>query len=156
MTAIAFVVPGSPVPWQRAGGHGRRRFTPPRQRVYQAAVRAHAAQALRSATRHGIEWGGERYLVEVLACWPDARQRDIDNALKSALDAMQRVLYPNDAKVDVVTGWRHASKKSAPHLVVMVEAMTVGEAEHRAADARARMVALVDPACWPVTIRRAA
>jgi Holliday junction resolvase RusA-like endonuclease len=88
---VSFTVPGPVVPWQRAASVGARRFTPAKQRAYQANVRMHAL-----AARPRGPWlpsKHARYRVDVEAYLPDERRRDLDNIAKTILDALNGVLY---------------------------------------------------------------
>jgi Holliday junction resolvase RusA-like endonuclease len=98
--ALVFTVPGPCVPWMRAGSEGRARFTPKKQRVYQAHV-AWCATAARAAARAYPQTSSKatRYAVALEVYMPDARRRDIDNGLKTILDACQRILWPDDSQV---------------------------------------------------------
>jgi Holliday junction resolvase RusA-like endonuclease len=94
---VTFVVPGPVVPWQRAASVGARRFTPAKQRAYQANVRMHAL-----AARPRGPWlpsKHARYRVDVEAFLPDERRRDLDNVAKTILDALNGVLYLDDSQV---------------------------------------------------------
>ena len=102
MTAPLIVdVPGPCVSWQRTTSMQGRRLTPARQRAYQAHVRA-CAWAARAMHPAPPRLDG-RMSVRVLVCAADLRQRDVDNAAKTVLDACNRVLWSDDAQVDVLS-----------------------------------------------------
>lgn len=45
-----------------------------------------------------------RLAVSIMACPPDRRRRDLDNALKAPLDAMMHAgLYADDSQIDSIT-----------------------------------------------------
>lgn len=112
---IRFAVPGKIVPWARAGGNGKIRFTPPRQRRYagQVAALAKAAMAGRDPLSGPLQ-------LDLIASWkwPKAIPRavretpfptlkigrpDADNISKIAEDAMNGIVYHDDAQVAVLT-----------------------------------------------------
>lgn len=63
-------------------------------REYRAAVAAH----VRSGSLRG------RLAVEILALPPDRRRRDLDNALKAALDALTHAgVWEDDSQIDELT-----------------------------------------------------
>lgn len=117
MMGVHFVVPGPVVPWQRAASVGARRFTPPKQRAYQANVRMHAL-----AARPRGPWlpsKASRYRVDVEAYLPDERRRDLDNVAKTILDALNGVLYLDDSQVVTLLVATHIDR-AEPRVVVAV------------------------------------
>jgi Holliday junction resolvase RusA-like endonuclease len=105
---VSFTVPGPVVPWQRAASVGARRFTPAKQRAYQATVRYHAL-----AARPRGPWlpsKASRYRVDVEAFLPDERRRDLDNIAKTLLDALNGVLYLDDSQVTVLMVATHVDR----------------------------------------------
>ena len=91
---ITFVVEGPPVPWQRASGRGGKRFTPAKTRAYQQKLAWHMLRA-RPA---GWPLNGE-YVLDVGFWFGDRRRRDVDNCLKSIMDAGNGVLWADDSQV---------------------------------------------------------
>lgn len=100
MERLRIIIPGDPVPWMRAGGHGRMRFTPPRQREYQSWIRECAMVALDG---YAAEWPiapETNYDVRVGVCKATARRYDIDNCGgKQLLDSCNGVLWHDDSQV---------------------------------------------------------
>lgn len=97
--ALEFVVPGIPQPMQRprVGANGQM-YTPRKTLGFEHAV---AAQALRAMSLGGwSQRGKERYAVSLVAYFPDARRRDIDNVLKSVLDGCTPLVWADDSQVD--------------------------------------------------------
>ena len=104
---IAFEVPGEPVPKKRPRVVKGRTFTPPQTVEYEQAI----------AWRFKAEYQGQP-LEGPLRVWvtvrevdrPVQRQGDLDNYLKSALDALNGLAWKDDRQVvDVMaTVNRHA------------------------------------------------
>jgi crossover junction endodeoxyribonuclease RusA len=119
MMNVSFTVPGPVVPWQRAASVGARRFTPAKQRQYQANVRMHAL-----AARPRGPWlpsKHARYRVDVEAYLPDERRRDLDNVAKTILDALNGVLYLDDSQVTVLMVATHVDRERPRVEVHVVE-----------------------------------
>ena len=119
MMDVRFVVPGPVVPWQRAASVGARRFTPAKQRAYQATVRYHAL-----AARPRGPWlpsKHARYRVDVEAYLPDERRRDLDNIAKTILDALNGVLYLDDSQITTLLVATHVDRERPRVEVHVVE-----------------------------------
>ena len=121
MTALPLIVdvPGPHVSWKRTAtddtGHRR---TPKRQRAYQAHV---AACAWAARARHPAPPPMDgRMSVRVYVCAADLRQRDVDNAAKTVLDACNRVLWSDDAQVDYLGSERLEPSKTHARIVLVV------------------------------------
>ena len=116
---VTFVVPGPVVPWQRAASVGARRFTPAKQRAYQASVKMHAL-----AARPRGPWlpsKHARYRVDVEAYLPDERRRDLDNVAKTILDALNGVLYLDDSQITTLLVATHVDRERPRVEVRVVE-----------------------------------
>lgn len=105
MTAIIveFTVPGPPVAWERAGYNAKtgKYFTREKTRGYEKQVGLFCLQAMqRAGVRQQVpgEWA-----LEITAWRPPTvgkqRRGDIDNCAKSVLDALNKLLYADDAQV---------------------------------------------------------
>ena len=103
MTAVQFTVPGPPVPWMRAASRAGVRFTPAKQRGYQRLVADVARTALHRSPRWPLD---ARYRVDCSATFADARRRDLDNSIKTALDALSGVTWRDDSQVDEMHVYR--------------------------------------------------
>lgn len=79
-----FVIPGKPMPWQRAGYNRKTKahYTPEETRNYQTAVRSFACLS-------GVRPFEGRVGMELRIFFPDNRVRDDDNVEKSIRDALQ-------------------------------------------------------------------
>lgn len=138
-SSIHIIVPGAIVPWKRAqrrrfasGAHVT--FTDPEVEAYHGVVRMAAASAMAGAPP--IE---DPILLSVLAVfavpgsWSGKRQRealaglrhkttrpDLENTIKGALDAMQSVVYRDDAQI---IGYNSCCKVygARPRLEILVE-----------------------------------
>jgi len=113
---IAFVVPGVPVAWARAGSNNGMRFTPAKQRSFMAVLKAIAAEAMRGAPP--IAGPVE---LSIRATWPapsswSAKKRaatrwrtsrpDADNCGKIVADALNGICFLDDAQVVSLHVWK--------------------------------------------------
>lgn len=106
---ISFVVPGDAVPFARAGSRGTMRFTPPKQRSYEGAIKAFAFAAMGGKPPikgpvHLIiqaeylippSWSKKK---RAAAEWKESKP-DADNIAKIFKDAMNRIVFEDDAQV---------------------------------------------------------
>jgi Holliday junction resolvase RusA-like endonuclease len=116
MTVWTFTVLGPPRPKARArrGKDGRWR-TPKATRVYETTVR-NVAMLFRPRT-----WPLDaKYTVGIEVFFADARARDVDNAAKACLDALQTVAYHNDSQVDRVVCERGGIDPKNPRTVITI------------------------------------
>jgi Holliday junction resolvase RusA-like endonuclease len=106
---ISFVVPGQAVQFARAGSRGTRRFTPKRQADHMAVIKMLAAKAMDGTPPISgpVEM---RMRVEYLVppSWPKKKRAaakwkasapDADNLAKIAKDAMNKIVFVDDAQV---------------------------------------------------------
>ena len=115
---LRFTVAGPPQPKERARrGKGGRWYTPERTRSYEARVRWLCAAA---ASRAGWARGpGAAYAVDLAMFFGDARRRDVDNATKAILDALNGVAWLDDSEV-VELSVRRAIDRSTPRVEVEI------------------------------------
>jgi len=104
MTAIAFVVHGRPVTWQRGVRGLRFDARGKLAKEYREKVRLFAMQALGRARRAGLVWPDVRehhhaFRVDVAGWWPDAREGDEDRMVSLVRDALEGVVYKSDRQV---------------------------------------------------------
>lgn len=96
-TRWEFAVMGQPKPWQRTGGHGKRRFTPQATRDYERTV------AEIATIRRPAGWPYEAkdvfFSMTVLVFHKDGRRRDNDNCVKAVKDALNGIAYVDDYQV---------------------------------------------------------
>jgi Holliday junction resolvase RusA-like endonuclease len=106
---ISFIVPGDAVPWARAGSQGKRRFTPPKQRSYEGAIKTFASAAMdgdppmkgpiqliiRAEYLVPKSWSAKK---QAAAEWK-ASKPDADNIAKAYKDAMNKIVFEDDAQV---------------------------------------------------------
>lgn len=124
MTAISFVVPGTPIPKARPRVYGKRTITDPRTVAYEALVRMHALKARQLAKRSGIAWPlNAEYRVSIRFFVPDKRRRDVDNLLKSVLDACNAVLWDDDSQVSHIEAARQPAGLRGAEAAVLVEVL---------------------------------
>lgn len=113
---LEFWVPGRPIPWKRAASNGGQRYTPAPQRAYQRQVAACAREVLL-----GTEWTKHaRYRAEITITPPDRRRFDLDNVAKTALDALNLVVWNDDSQVDMLVVGRLGPDKEAPGMRVVI------------------------------------
>lgn len=110
---IAFTIPGEPVAFARAGANGGQRFTPKRQRDFMALVRLAASKAMdgqepfagpvqlsiRAAYLVPTSWPKKK---AALAKWRTSKP-DADNIAKIVSDAMNTIVFADDAQVVSLT-----------------------------------------------------
>ncbi len=119
--SCSFVVPGNPIPWQRAGGGAGRRFTRPETRMYQASVRAHAYSARVKPIDGPVR-------VACIFHRESHQPCDLDNLLKTILDALQGIAYENDRQVVSVSAEKFVDRKHPRAFVEVSAALdAVGE-----------------------------
>lgn len=141
MTPFAFTVPGSPVPWQRARGRGKRRFSSPEQTEYQNAVRWAALAACPPALRAALVKDAKIvWIVALSIVVPDRRRRDADNVQKQIGDALQGVLWLDDSQI-VEWHVRRVVDAERPR----VEVVTVARSTAPAAWSVSRMIETLAP-----------
>lgn len=113
MKSFTITLPGCPQPKERARrGAGGRWYTPERTRRYEKSI-GELAQVYVPR-----DWPADaKYSVEVVAHFPDARARDLDNVAKSVLDACNKVLWRDDSQVSRVALQREIDRVN-PRTVV--------------------------------------
>lgn len=125
-TRIMFIIPGDVVPWARSGG-GRTvaRFTPKRQRDYMGMIRAEAHKAMSAFP--GPFAGPLKLTVVAVYLWPKSTTKarmaavdgawkttkpDGDNISKIIKDAMNAIVYVDDAQVCESSCWKILGPKA--------------------------------------------
>ena len=123
---IQFEIPGPPVAWARARQSGKRHYTDPKVKAWKAEVGLRAAQA------RGMTVLADGALVVVLRfylspppSWPRKRTQealsgarhptgkpDADNLGKGVLDALNGVLWRDDAQVVELTVSKRYAKQA--------------------------------------------
>lgn len=107
--AITFIIPGEAVPFARAGGRGKVRFTPAKQRSAMGVVKLFAQQAMAGAA----PMEGPLHLslecdFLVPASWSKKQKAaadyksskpDLDNLTKLHKDALNGICWIDDAQV---------------------------------------------------------
>jgi Holliday junction resolvase RusA-like endonuclease len=112
---VEFFVPGPLVPWMRAQGSGRRRFTHPTRVAYAERV-AWLARAARPAS-----WPGDaRYNIQMWGRHVNRQRIDIDNVCKGQMDALNGILWNDDSQVDEIHAYRLPPCKLTAGLHVVV------------------------------------
>jgi len=134
MIVVAFTIPGEPVAFARSGGNGKVRFTPKRQRDFMALVRLAAHKAMDGAQPlAGPVELTIRATYPVPQSWPKKRaalarwrtsKPDADNLAKIVADAMNAIVFADDAQVASLT----VQKVYGPLAGVTVSASLLDEA----------------------------
>ena len=123
---LRFTVEGPPIPYQRVGRRGGgRAFKPKRMVEHMERIAEEASVALRDS-RHlwsFADWPTDaRYRLEVTAYLPTRRRVDADNLGKIIMDALNGVIWADDAQVSrLEVEKRH--DMAAPRTVVLVEVL---------------------------------
>lgn len=134
---IRFTVPGPPLAKQRARGGNGTHYTPDQTVRYENLVRTEAAKAMEILALPLLEgpvllqvvvfrpippsWSKKRQAAALEQRW-DTRKPDFDNFAKIVADALNGVVWKDDAQV--VQGWQQKLfTDGAPSLHVRVEAL---------------------------------
>jgi crossover junction endodeoxyribonuclease RusA len=113
--SILLTLPWPPTVNHYWGTKGKRRFVMSHGIAFRNAV----TLAFYGARRQGF--GRSRLRVDVLACPPDARRRDLDNLGKAVLDALAHArVYEDDSQIDDFRIHRGPQKKGEGMVVVEV------------------------------------
>lgn len=132
---IAFEISGPAVPFARAGANGKRRYTPKKQADFMAIVKDKAMRAMRD--RSPLE-GPVELAVRVTDIVPQSwsakkragatwitKRPDADNLAKILADAMNKIVYVDDAQVSSLI----VQKKYGPVCRVLVSVMELEGAQ---------------------------
>lgn len=110
---IALHIPGEPVAFARSGANGKRRFTPPKQRGFMSILKDEAAKRMdgqapmegpisvyiRAVYLAPQSWSQKR---KDAARWKTSKP-DADNLSKIVKDALNTIVYRDDAQVSQLT-----------------------------------------------------
>jgi Holliday junction resolvase RusA-like endonuclease len=137
---ITIVVLGTPVPWARAGGKGKQRFTPAKQRGNAETLRGEASRAfqeqagmdrplsgavrldIRAEFRIAKSWSKKKQAAAMTGEFPHIQKPDLDNITKQVKDALKSVVYDDDSQVN--QGWTEKVWSYQPKLVITVRPST--------------------------------
>lgn len=112
-TAITFIVPGPPVPWARARTNGKVHYTEPAVAAYKRKVAAVAQACMHPRKPHGgpvvlemravlpipASWSAKRRAAALEGLEVPGKKPDWDNLGKAVSDALNGVVYVDDAQV---------------------------------------------------------
>jgi Holliday junction resolvase RusA-like endonuclease len=127
-------VDGPPVGFRRHIGTGRRAHSDPGYARYRRLLAERMAMALPRG------WdGGATYALGVIAYVPDLRRRDVDNLLKSVMDAGNGIVWADDSQVTIATVARRLSREN-PGIEIAIRRTEPGLAE-RILEASGRLIA---------------
>lgn len=110
MSAISFVIPGTPVPFARTGGGTTTaRFTPRKQREAMGVIKLFASRAMDGKPpMEGPIWLSVEAFYVVPRSWSKKRaaeakwktsKPDLDNIVKLIKDACNKVVWHDDAQI---------------------------------------------------------
>jgi crossover junction endodeoxyribonuclease RusA len=114
-TRFSLTIPGNPIPKARPRVVDGRAFTPSRTKEYEALVREYA----RVAWGNREPWAGPVALT-MLFFRATAHRADLDNLVKAVTDALQGVVYDNDAQVAILHAERYIDRDD-PRVEILVE-----------------------------------
>lgn len=120
-TRWEFHVMGQPVPWQRTGGYGKRRYTPTKTRDYQKTVSDIAK--IRRPRGWPFRSKDVLFRMEVYVFHKDRRRRDNDNCCKSIKDALNEIAYVDDYQVQQ-TYVQWAIDRENPRAEIILEVLS--------------------------------
>ena len=151
MNDISFTVDGAPIPWARAGHHGKRHFTPAHVRRYQDWVKLCARQAMagRNPLKGAISLHAE-FILPVPSSWPLWKQDaaidgfvrptskpDADNLVKAVKDACNSIVWKDDAQVVVETVTKVYGERPRVYVMISELKTITSAAEWKAMQAEA-------------------
>lgn len=118
MSVRTFTVPGTPRPKgrPRLGRYGQV-FTPRSTKTYEHKVSVYALKA-------GIRVEPGPFTVTIELWFPDHRRRDVDNAAKGVLDALNGIAWDDDVEVKKLVSVRHQVDANDPRAVITIESGT--------------------------------
>ena len=122
---ISFFVSGICVPWERAGGQGKRRFTKPRTKEWQRKVRMAVIPARMDSVGKSYPVSGPLGVTMAFGLRNGTSMRaDLDNLAKSVLDAMNGMAYKDDSQVVSLSARKFLATDCAlgVHVIVREEA----------------------------------
>jgi Holliday junction resolvase RusA-like endonuclease len=116
-------VDGPPVGFKRHIGTGRRAHSDPVYEAYKRLLAGRMAFALPRGWHKGAT-----YALGVIAYVPDLRRRDVDNLLKSVMDAGNGIVWADDSQVTIATVARELSRER-PGIEIGVRRIEAGLVE---------------------------
>lgn len=121
---LRMIVPGRPVPWQRAGSFGKRRFTPKKMLDHQRRVKDIAFQIWRGRAPWPGPIGARLYFSFPLnkdGSETAALIGDGDNLNKLILDALSKLVYLDDRQVFPIEVFRVRGTRTGASYVELRE-----------------------------------
>lgn len=111
---VTFVIPGQPVAWQRPDSKGMQRYDTPRNRAHKKIIGYYAREVMKGAD---LMTGPLRLRVDFFLKTPKCRQDrsahyvkpDLDNLTKIVKDAMNGIVWKDDAQVYSIEATKHYS-----------------------------------------------
>lgn len=120
--AFTFVVPGIPVPKERARvNRAGWSFTPRKTQQAENAVRLFAMMAQKRTEMAILGPNCEKRLYVCVRFFGARKNADLDNLYKLVTDACQGLLYKNDSQIDFAEIYRCVCKKGDERTEVMIQ-----------------------------------
>ena len=165
MPFVTINVTGKPVPWARTGGHGKIRFTPVNVRKWENDAR------LLARVEMGVRRPTEAVLrltviatFEVSSSWPEwkralahggilghSKKPDADNILKACKDALNKVVYMDDAQVSNPVVIKQFGEYPSVRIIVEELPLIPCNIKRKPLD----LVDLMDAEAWQVALAKA-
>ncbi len=108
-----FTVPGPPIPKGRPRVTRGNTYTPPTSEAYERKVGMCARMA-------GLRKGPGEFVVSLSFFMATSRRVDVDNLVKSQLDALNGIAWEDDSQVREIHASRMLDREN-PRAVVMIE-----------------------------------
>ncbi|HEX9136082.1 MAG TPA: RusA family crossover junction endodeoxyribonuclease [Nitrospirota bacterium] len=125
---LSFVIPGAPVPKARARivvtENGTFGSTPKKTKAYEKVVATYALVARQRCSGWLKDWAEYRLEVDVFR---EERKGDLDNIVKSIVDACNKVLWDDDACVTSISASMDLDRRNPR---VAVYASMIGNLRH--------------------------
>ena len=114
MMDFSIFIPVTPQPWRRTLGSGRRRYTDPKSRAYKEEIAAVVKRPLVGSSAPfdcSIELSEMIFCMPIPKSWskkkkanppPHTSTPDLDNLTKAIGDALNGVLWKDDAQINVI------------------------------------------------------
>jgi Holliday junction resolvase RusA-like endonuclease len=137
MPSIEIRIPIEPVPFARAGSHGKRRFTPTRQANFMSTIRLFADRAM--AGRLPFEGAlslTATFMYVTPTSWSKKKRAatiwktsvpDADNCAKICLDSMKSCVFIDDAQIaEMIVRKRYGEKPGVEIIVSTLDESMFG------------------------------
>lgn len=100
---------------------GKSRFISQAGKDWHALAQPIIANAAQQSTWRPLRNKEQRLKITVLICYPDNRERDVDNSQKAIIDAVAYALHFNDAQIDLAIIERGVAQKGKASTTITIE-----------------------------------